>query len=208
MLTTYITYQYTRGQYSNFNLIGFLVPRFLRLTPQILILILLTFLLPLGGWASGPIWKETIDPVIENCYSNWWWDLFYLQNWIQRSQVCALHTWYLACDMQFHWLSTLIIVPLLYKKKVGLLITYLAILVCYLSTIIISYSLDIPPGTLNTARDEHFWANYIEIFYHRPYSHSSSFFIGLLFGYIAYYKKFIKLNKVNYTLNLHFTLAY
>lgn len=197
MLTSFITFQYTRGQLSRFSAFGFLLARFLRLSPQLFIFILLTFLVPvLGGWASGPIWKETIDPIIENCRTNWWWNIFYVQNFFKATDICALHSWYLACDMQYHWMSLLMVIPLLYRPKWGVIVTCVSIMAFYLTSIIIGYSYDLPPGLINTGRDQYFLDYYIDLFYIKPWSHSTVFFIGFLFGIIAYNKKFKKLSKV------------
>jgi peptidoglycan/LPS O-acetylase OafA/YrhL len=79
-LTTYITLKYTEGKYENFNKLGFLISRYIRLTPQLAIFLLLSTLLPLLG--SGPIWTQQISLQIGNCYKNWWQDLIYLQTFI------------------------------------------------------------------------------------------------------------------------------
>ena len=80
LLTTYITLKHTDGKYENLNKFGFLILRFVRLTPQLAIFILLNFLLPL--MSSGPVWRQQIQPIIKNCHNNWWQNLLYLQNLI------------------------------------------------------------------------------------------------------------------------------
>lgn len=194
MLTSFITFHYTKGELKHFSTIGFLLSRFLRLTPQLFIFILLTFLIPLLG--SGPLWTETMRPIIDNCYQNWWRNLFYIQNLFKASEMCALHSWYLACDMQYHWISLIIVIPLLYKAKLGALINFITIISFYIISTIISYLFDLPPGLINTGRDKYFLDYYIDLFYIKPWSHGTVFFIGFLLGIMAYNHKFIKLNKV------------
>ena len=194
MLTSFITFQYTGGRISQFSTIGFIVARWLRLTPQLLIFILITFLLPLIG--SGPIWKETVSPIIETCSTNWWMNLLYVQNMWRAPQICALHSWFLACDMQFHWISLLLVIPLLYKFKFGLALTGFSIMAFYVASVVIGFLYDLPPGLINTGRDKYFLEYYIDLFYIKPWSHSTVFFIGFFFGIIAYKKKFQKLSKV------------
>ena len=198
MLTSLMTLQYTASKLSRFSSVGFILTRFLRLTPQLSIFMLLTFLLPLGGWASGPIWSETIGPLMENCSTNWWWNLLYIQNWLKEKQMCAIHLWYLACDMQYHWISLFFMIPLLYRMKLGLYTLFFSILSFYLTSIIISYSYHLPPGMVNTGRDEYHYAYYIELFYFKPWSHLTVFFIGFLMGIIIYKRKLFKLEKVNH----------
>jgi hypothetical protein len=57
-LTTYTTLKYTEEKYSKLSKIGFLASRFIHLTPQLAIFILLTTLMPLMG--SGPVWSQQI----------------------------------------------------------------------------------------------------------------------------------------------------
>jgi len=88
LLTTYITLKYTEGKYEKLNIFGFLISRFIRLTPQLAIFILLTTLIPLLG--SGPVWNQQITPLINNCYSNWWQNLIYSQNLIDSKNMVKI----------------------------------------------------------------------------------------------------------------------
>ncbi len=80
LLTTYITFKYTEGKYEKFSKTAFLIMRFIRLTPQLAIFILLSTLIPLLG--SGPVWKQQVLAQVNNCYDNWWQNLIYLQTFI------------------------------------------------------------------------------------------------------------------------------
>jgi peptidoglycan/LPS O-acetylase OafA/YrhL len=72
--------KYSQGKYENFNKIGFLFSRFLRLTPQLAIFMLLTTLILIFG--SGPVWKQEVLTQVNNCYYNWWQNLLYLQTYL------------------------------------------------------------------------------------------------------------------------------
>jgi hypothetical protein len=87
LLTTYTTLKYTSDKYSKLSKFGFLVSRFIRLTPQLAIFILLTSLLPLMG--SGPVWNQRIQPIANKCYSNWWQNIIYLQNIIDAKNMVS-----------------------------------------------------------------------------------------------------------------------
>ncbi|CAG2103571.1 unnamed protein product, partial [Medioppia subpectinata] len=195
MLTSFISLKYTSGKLYRFNALGFLLVRYLRLTPQLFVFMLLTFLMPLGGWASGPLWRETITPIIDNCSTNWWWNVFYIQNLFKAPQICAIHSWFLACDMQYHWFSLLLVIPVLYRFRLGVVLAIGTIVLCYVISIIIGNAYDLPPGLINTGRDQHFLCYYIDLFYIKPWSHSTVFFIGFLFGLIAYKNKTKKLDQ-------------
>jgi peptidoglycan/LPS O-acetylase OafA/YrhL len=88
ILATYISLTVTEGKLDNFRIPLFIILRVIRLLPQLLIFILLTFLMPLLN--SGPIWKEVIDPNVNNCYKNWWLNLFLIQNLYKTEQMARI----------------------------------------------------------------------------------------------------------------------
>jgi peptidoglycan/LPS O-acetylase OafA/YrhL len=85
LFTTYTTLKYTNGKYEYLNKIGFLLSRFIRLTPQLAIFILLTSLMQLMG--SGPVWNQQIMPKINDCEKYWWQNLIYIQNLINPQNM-------------------------------------------------------------------------------------------------------------------------
>ncbi len=85
LLTTFITFKYTEGKYEKLSKFGFLVSRYIRLTPQLVIFMLLTSLLPLMG--SGPVWNQQILQQSYNCYNNWWQNILYLQNFVDTNKM-------------------------------------------------------------------------------------------------------------------------
>lgn len=107
LLTTFVTWEMTKGSYKSFNIFAFLIARFLRLTPGLLAVILLTFLLPLFGSGPGNVpfqwlhkifilqicmligFHEIVDPVVEGCQKNWWTNLVYLNNYIDTDHIVS-----------------------------------------------------------------------------------------------------------------------
>ena len=65
---------------------------------------------------------------------------------------CALHTWYLAADMQLHWISLIPIVLLLKNRRNGIMLTKLFILVCICISAITIYINKFPPGSVVTTK--------------------------------------------------------
>ena len=196
ILTSYITLQYSGGQLSRLSVVGFLLSKFIRLTPQVMIFILITFMIPLSGW-SGPLWKDTITPIIESCSSNWWYNFFYVQNYLKRDEICAIHTWFLGLDMQFHFISLLFVILLLYKSSYLFnLVMILSLVSCYIFSIIIHYAYDLPPGYVHTGVDEHYLLYYDSTYFWRPWAHAPVFFIGFWFGKIIHDAKFPKITQV------------
>lgn len=87
LLTTYVTWMVTRGQYKRFNKFAFLISRYLRLTPQVLLVILLFIVFPMMG--DGPYWKGLIQKESDNCKRNWWVSALYLQAFIKQDQIVS-----------------------------------------------------------------------------------------------------------------------
>ena len=86
MLTSYITWHLTGGKWKNFSIIGFIVIRYCRLTPQIIVFILLTFLIPLVN--DGPLWNRIVVRQVSKCYDTWWANLLYIQNYDSNMVSC------------------------------------------------------------------------------------------------------------------------
>ncbi len=128
---------------------------------------LLLTLIPIMG--SGPVWDQRIQPIVNNCYNNWWINLIYLQTFFRvYNKVnikvfdeiilkifcypkCATHTWYLATDMQYHWISLIVIIALHKNIKFGLIINLLIIIMFSVITSILIFIYDFPPGEVPTA---------------------------------------------------------
>lgn len=88
MLTSYVTLKYTRGQYSNFSWFPFLILRYLRLTPQFAVFLLLLSLLP--PMFDGPVWLNYVGPVAETCANNWWLNVLYMHNLVDVKYIVSI----------------------------------------------------------------------------------------------------------------------
>ena len=160
-----------------------------------MIFILFTLLIPLSGW-SGPLWKETITPIIESCSSNWWYNFFYSQNYLKRDEICGIHTWFLGLDMQFHFISLLFVFFLYKSSYLFNIVMTLSLVSCYIFSMIIHHAYDIPPGYVITGADEHHKLYFVSTYFWRPWTHAPVNFIGFWFGKIIRDAKFTKLKKV------------
>lgn len=88
LLTSYITWAATDGgQRTKFNTFVFVISRYLRLTPGLAFSICFVFLLPRFG--SGPLWRETVGPIVDGCRENWWVNLLYLQNYVNAERIVS-----------------------------------------------------------------------------------------------------------------------
>lgn len=147
LLTTYVTWSITRGEYRRFNKFAFLISRYLRLTPQVMLVVLLFIVFPMVG--DGPYWKGLIQKESDNCKQNWWVNALYLQAFIKQDKIvsiqpttnrchrlsdpltiqyspckqCNLVTWWLSIEMFYHFVSIFVIVALLLSTRKGILTT-------------------------------------------------------------------------------------
>lgn len=90
LLTTYVTWTITRGEYKRFNKFAFLISRYLRLTPQVLLVILLFIVFPMMG--DGPYWRGLIQKESDNCKRNWWVSALYLQAFVRQDQIVSVQS--------------------------------------------------------------------------------------------------------------------
>lgn len=88
LLTTYVTWTITRGQYWRFNKFAFLISRYLRLMPQVLLVILIFIAFPLMG--DGPYWRGLIQKESDNCKRNWWVSALFLQSFYRQDQIVSM----------------------------------------------------------------------------------------------------------------------
>lgn len=192
MLTTFVTWRLTMGDSRLFSIPAFIIARVLRLTPPVMVVIAFTFFLPLFG--SGPAFTEMIDPVVNACKANWWTNMLYLQNWIDTEHICLLHTWFLASDMQFHFLALLVIIPLFRSKKFGMLINLVLLIGSICLSAVICYVNDYPPSMIYTQPEiEERWQLNVD-YYWKPYTHVGPFCIGLALGYFMATNKMHRLS--------------
>lgn len=88
LLTTYVTWSITGGKMWRFNKFAFLISRYLRLMPQVLIVILLFIAFPLMG--DGPYWRGIVQKESENCKRNWWVSALFLQSFYRSDQIVSI----------------------------------------------------------------------------------------------------------------------
>ncbi|KAH8261004.1 hypothetical protein KR044_002117, partial [Drosophila immigrans] len=82
--------------------------RYFRMLPSLVMLILLngTILSRLG---DGPFWRHLTEAERVFCRSNWWKNVFFVNNYLLE-ESCAQQTWYMGADMQLFELFLIIII--------------------------------------------------------------------------------------------------
>lgn len=77
----------TNGRRDKFSIFWYLMSRYIRLTPGLISAICLLIVVPLLG--DGPLWKETFDPLINDCHDNWWINLLYIQAYVNSDHIVS-----------------------------------------------------------------------------------------------------------------------
>ncbi|KAL1509152.1 hypothetical protein ABEB36_003936 [Hypothenemus hampei] len=162
--------------------------RFVRITPP-LALVVLWYCLFMHHFGSGPLWNDMLEIIQRPCQDYWWATILHIQNYVHPFPLCLTQAWYLTCDMQYYFLSPLILVPLLHGKILG----YGNFLCIYLASIMINFRL----AWLNRynggvpVTNQLFATKYFQHHYIAPHVRASTYIIGLGFGY------FVQKNKGN-----------
>lgn len=63
--------------------------RYLRLTPPYAVTIAIAFVFPLIS--NGPLWRETTEPIVNSCYTSWWTNLFYINNFHMTDKLVSIN---------------------------------------------------------------------------------------------------------------------
>ncbi|XP_030758304.1 nose resistant to fluoxetine protein 6-like [Sitophilus oryzae] len=163
------------------------IARYIRLTPAYLVVIgfYMTWLPSIG---SGPFWDKFVVKEKERCLKSWWTNLLYINNYVQTDSLCMFQAWYLATDYHLFIIAPFIIFALWKWKNVGLsslvsLIFCAALLSFYIT---LKDNLDptlmaFPPEIQDLSTNFYFVTSYI-----KTHMRASSYFIGMLFGYIVH----------------------
>jgi len=192
ILTTYVTWEYTKGDSRKFNKFAFMISRYIRLTPQLAIVILCFFLLPLFG--DGPMYQQVADDKAQVCYKNWAINLLYLQSYINSEKLCIDPSWWLSIEMSFHVISVIVIIVMIKDVRQGMIVNFIVALVLTLWGSIIHYTNGFAIQYLPSIPQRYeVSGEQTKMFFHRPYPHAASYFIGIALGYVLANKTFKKL---------------
>ncbi|GAB1602636.1 nose resistant to fluoxetine protein 6-like [Argonauta hians] len=204
LLVAYSTLKALDARQGKMNWIYFYVHRYWRLTPPIL-LVMMVYIPLFRYMGDGPFWPSQ---GVENnfCRDSWFYNILYINNFLPKNQMmqCMAWLWYLANDMQFYWISPLILIPLFRYPKIGHVIAGVLLLVNFICTGIIA--------TNDHAALSMFTTNQQDIFddiYVKPYTRIGPYLVGLIVGYHLYKTKcHFKINKyINAMLWLLFTVS-
>ncbi|KAK6735747.1 hypothetical protein RB195_018779 [Necator americanus] len=135
--------------------------------------------------SSGPFWR----PIEKNgCRLSWWTNFLYMNNFLLQDKECCMGwTWYLANDVQLHY----IVAPILFiafakNFRWGLLLASVMMICSSTIKLWIIFQKDFPPAPILTAKlqivkklDEYWNDVYV-----RPYVRCGPFIVGVVVGYL------------------------
>lgn len=184
ILTAFTSFRHCQGSKSNFNPIGLIILRWLRLTPQMFIISLIYMIFPLLSDKLN--WFGITGEWAENCQDNWWINLFQLQAFVSSERMCIFVTWWISIDFIYHFIAAgIICIFLLRGHSSGFLSTICVIIPPLIYQAVRHYRARFPPNALSTIPVAGpMWADMTMGFIWQPYSHSVPFFFGFYLGYL------------------------
>ncbi|CAH1957151.1 unnamed protein product [Acanthoscelides obtectus] len=161
------------------NFFWFYLHRFIRLTPSLLALIIFSVTL-MDRMAYGPFWTLAVYKIKNTCIKNWWSTMLYIQNYVNPTNMCLSHTWYIAVDMQFCIITPPLLIMLRRKPKLTLsFVALMGVLSCT-AFFILTWFYDIGPSAVG------FTDVVLKYVYVTPHTRASTWMIGFLFGYVLH----------------------
>ncbi|XP_050298077.1 nose resistant to fluoxetine protein 6-like [Anthonomus grandis grandis] len=160
--------------------------RYMRITPPLAIVVLWYCTL-MHHFGSGPLWNDMLEVIQKPCQEYWWATIMHIQNYVHPYPLCLTQAWYLTCDMQYYFLSPLILVPLLNNDVLG----YVNFIGFYLVSVSISFYL----AWINKynggvpVTNQLFSTKYFQHHYITPHVRASTYIIGLGFGLVVFKQK-------------------
>lgn len=187
------TYRCLKSSEKGLNVVKFLVQSYWRYTPAYALVLALVVLTP--TWGSGPSWDSHMNPMYRNCRDNWWYNILYINNFMETDTVCLSHTWVFAVVAQLHIIAVVILIPLTLRPKIGLMVNFVLAVASLASVALTNVYYDLPPNEMASVLDEKDRSFYAEHSYFRVYTHVSLFCTGVFVGYFMVHHSKIKISK-------------
>ncbi|RWS30147.1 Nose resistant to fluoxetine protein 6-like protein, partial [Leptotrombidium deliense] len=141
LVLVYVSLPLLKKTGGKFNYLLYIAHRWLRMTPALIGLILFIYLFPFFG--SGPVFKHHVNPYVNSCERNWWYDLLFISNWYQDIPgMCAEQVWFIGADFQIYIFAPLIFLLYNRSEKKGLIVNIVVLLIGIVSSGISVYVTD------------------------------------------------------------------
>ncbi|GFS72442.1 nose resistant to fluoxetine protein 6, partial [Nephila pilipes] len=107
---------------------------------------------------SGPLWPTYgTNPV---CRKYWWWDFFYINNFLSVWYQCLIHNWYLSVNMQLYIMSPLFMVALLRRRRLG----YILMALCICGSSFYNFAITVMYDLVDNELSFPYYVNNIELY--------------------------------------------
>lgn len=126
--------------------IHFYLHRYVRMTPATMLVIAFTMFA--FRYGDGPLWFEATHKAHQSCSENWWRHLLHVANFIDTRQMCFIHYWYIAADMQLFIVAPLLLFLLYRHRLLGYSLAALIGLMSVGSVFYTTYNRNLPPTLL------------------------------------------------------------
>ena len=155
------------------------IGRVMRIYPMYLITVLIfCFVFPLAG--QGPGFHNYYKEVENNCGNNWWKNILFINNFTRYGEECLPHTWYVANEMQFFFLTPIFVLLYYKSRMLGYASLILLGTACSILGIVLCFMYDLSASYME------FNGDYFELYYRRPYNRITPYLIGLALGFLYY----------------------
>ncbi|XP_077506101.1 nose resistant to fluoxetine protein 6-like [Amblyomma americanum] len=166
-----------------------------RAVVAMLLATMVAILLPVIG--SGPMWKETMESVAQNCHDNWWLNVLFVNNiFVAPHERCLEITWYFAVLIQLCLVGTAVIFVLQRRFFVGVVLNASLVAVGIISMGVLTATYKLPPTVLFAQADINSRLTMEDIMYQKPWAHLGPFCIGIGLACIVTRKPVVTLNPI------------
>ncbi|KAG5870003.1 hypothetical protein JTB14_018075 [Gonioctena quinquepunctata] len=175
---------YTLMKKKEINLIECYIHRYFRLTPALMMMVLVTGTV-YTEIGNGPLWWGS-EIRSADCGNNWWKLLLYIQNYLCPTNQCVRQAWYLAVDMQCYVIAAVIMIFLKKWNRITLSAIGGLIFMSAIASFWISYAYALPTIRVYTTPVSQ---NYLKYYLSPTHTRCGPYLIGMICGYFIYNMK-------------------
>ena len=146
---------------------------------------------------EGPSWNDSTVMFDSWCRKNWWINMMFLHNFINRKNMCLSHSWYSAVDMQLFLLAQIIMFILIRRPKIGLTLIGFCLAASLIITAALTVIHHLPAVPLLESVSEEAMSLYYGEIYIMPYCRAAPYLIGMLLAYMMHKNITLNLTKVS-----------
>ncbi|KAK9888344.1 hypothetical protein WA026_000598 [Henosepilachna vigintioctopunctata] len=169
------------------NPLSLIILRYIRLTP-VYAFVIFYYATHFRHTGNGPLWKIFVEEEYQDCRTNWWTNLLYINNYINTDHMCMIQSWYLPCDFHYFIITLGILFIMKKQKKIGLFI----LLMVFISSMAIPFLLTIlyrrhsvlyfhPDMLITPKKHPDFGPIYV-----KSHTRATPYFIGVICGYLYF----------------------